>query len=97
MENNKNIIAAYLLDGELAQRLAIVPDEHIPKRNAMIEAQEALEEVLTDNQQPLFDKYHDSVMEYRDSMEQHHFTEGFKAGLLFGLQTKGQPISIDEK
>jgi len=94
MKNYDNIIAKYLMEGELVEKLAIVPDELIPMRNAMIDAQKALENALSTKLQPLFNKYHDCIMEYKDAMEQHHFSEGFKAGLLFGLQIKGLPPNI---
>jgi len=83
MKNIKNTIASYLLEGILAEKLAIVPKQLIPMRNAMLNAQESLENTLTSEQQTLFNKYHDSVMEYRDAFEQHYFSEGFKAGILF--------------
>jgi len=62
----------------------------------MIDAQKALEGALITKLQPLFDKCHNCIMEYKDVMEQHHFSEGFKAGILFGLQIKGHPPIIIE-
>jgi len=94
MKNYDNIIAKYLMEGELVEKLAIVPKELILMRNAMIDSQKALEDVLTNNQKALFDKNYDRTMEYRDAMEQHHFSEGFKAGILFGLQIQELPIMI---
>jgi len=97
MKNYNNIIAKYLMEGELVEKLATVPEELIPMRNAMIDGQKALEDVLTEEQKPLFDKNYDCTMEYKDAMEQHHFSEGFKAGLLIGLQIKGLPAVLPEQ
>ena len=82
----KNIIVAYLLEEELAQKMAVVPKELIPIRNAMLDAGKALEDSLTDKQKVLLEIYYNSTIEYRNAQEQYHFSEGFKAGMLFSKE-----------
>jgi len=79
----KSIIAAYLLDGELAQKMNKVPKKLFPKKTAMVDALLALEKTLDADKKLLLDRYYDLMNEYRDEFERHHFVEGFKAGLLF--------------
>jgi|GEM_PF-2429848 len=90
-----NIIAAYLLEGELAEKMSKVPRRLIPMRNAMIDAQKALEDALTPEQQMLFNKYYGCIADYREVQEQHHFTEGFKIGLHFKKEIE-KPNKKDE-
>jgi len=84
----KSIIAAYLLDGELAQKMNLVPKKLLPKKTAMVDALIVLEKTLDADQKLLLDKYYDLMNEYRDAFERHHFVEGFKAGLLFKNEVK---------
>jgi len=98
MKNYDNIIAKYLMEGELAQKIAIVPKELIPMRDAMLDTLIKLEAILSDEKKVLLDKYYDCMNNYRDAMEQHHFSEGFKAGILFGLEVKDLskiPVGIE--
>ena len=84
----KSIIAAYLLDAELAQKMNLVPKNLLPKKTAMVDALIVLEKTLDADQKKLLDKYYDLMNVYRDEFERHHFVEGFKAGLLFKNETQ---------
>jgi len=84
----KSIIAAYLLDGKLAQKMNLVPKNLLPKKTAMVDALLTLEKTLDADQKKLLDKYYDLMNEYRDAFERHHFVEGFKAGMLFKNEAK---------
>ena len=92
---NKNIIAAYLLEGELAQKLTLLRKEFIPLSNAMLDAAIALEDTLTKEQKILFNKYDDLIMEYRDAKEELSFSEGFKAGITIQKKKKGHLNGIN--
>jgi len=85
---SKNIIVEYLLNHKLEDKMCSVPAQSKPLLDAFVKAEEALSATLSDEQKALFRTYSDVGLDYRCEQIDHTFTEGFKAGVLFGLQIK---------
>jgi len=84
----KNYIVEYILNGKLEEKLACVSTECKPLLDAAVKAEEEVNAILTDKQKTVFRTYCDVALDFKCQQLDHHFTEGFKAGMLMGLQIR---------
>ena len=84
----KNIIVEYLINNKLDQKLTLIPAESMPLVTELVKAEEVLLAALSDEHKAMFKKYVDAALDYRCEQSDYYFTEGFKAGILFGLEIK---------
>jgi len=84
----KNYIIEYFINGKLDQILTCVSAECKPLLDAAVNAEEAVNSILTDKQKAVFRVYCDVALDFKCQQLDHHFTEGFKAGMLMGLQIR---------
>jgi len=84
----KNYIIDYLINGKLDDKLTCVSAKCKPLLDATVAAEETLNAVLTDEQKTLFKAYCEAALDFKCEQLDHHFAEGFKAGILMGLQIK---------
>jgi len=82
----KNYIIDYLINGKLDDKLTCVSAECKPLLDAAVKAEETLNATLTEKQKTLFKAYCETALNFKCEQLDHHFTEGFKAGVLMGLQ-----------
>ena len=84
----KNYIVEYILNGKLEEKLTCVSTCCRPLLDKAVKAEEAVNAVLTDEQKTLFRAYCNATLDFKCQQLDHHFTEGFKAGMLMGLQIR---------
>ena len=82
----KNIIANYLLHGELCKKISDTECKSLLLN--LTEAEEELIASLSETQKTIYNRYSDAAANFRLEEIDTHFSEGFKAGALFGLQIK---------
>lgn len=85
---SKNIIVDYLLHGELDLKMSRATDESVRLIGIVSDAYDALLAVLTDEQKALLEKFKSALEDHQCEEVDHFFAEGFKAGVLMGLEMK---------
>jgi len=84
----KNIIADYLLNAALDLKLTKDTDEANRLISIVCEIYEEFVALLSPEQKLLYEKYCNAKDDYTDAVLNRHFSEGFKAGILFGMEIK---------
>lgn len=85
---SKNIIVDYLLHGELDLKMSRATDECVRLIGIVSDAYDALLAALTEEQKVLLEKFKSALEDHQCEEVDNFFAEGFKAGMLVGMEIK---------
>jgi len=93
----KNYIIDYLLTEELERKVYALTPKLSESLDNVIADKVAFTATLTKKQKELFDKSSNSEAAHHLKQTEHYFTEGFKSGILIGLQVAERSIQTEEE